>query len=268
MALLFKDCDVLINGSGILTDSISVSQANDIFSVPTIGYTTSSYGKTGPIKSSIQISYALQYAYEPFLPLIVSLRNGGEGFRHFELEFAGLRTNAYLDSFSFKVEPNSIIKASANFTSFGVFLGGLYEKYGVAKYNTDMNSFYNGACLNLLGSLASFKIYSFSYDCNLKNIYQPAFGGSTEQRNTPVPIHIGGEEKIVIQQDTWRNVSSYGEDLENLISSLRLFSLNFLFGQEDESVDLSFKNCKIQSCEFQLGLDGMLLPNFTIINRF
>ena len=119
----FQNCKALVNGTGIIADSASLSTENNLSPLYVIGKKgIINNSPKGSIKNSFRFSYYPQLNSEPNVlisNLLKNFVNSGGNYSGVTLSICNITGyNCYLDSFSIKAAPNDLVRASASFTSF------------------------------------------------------------------------------------------------------------------------------------------------------
>lgn len=127
-----KNCNVFINGTGLMVQSASINSSNSTFPVQSIGKRGfSKYIANGPITHSISLDYILKTDNEPNYQIYNQIKDhvNSSTFQECELVIGGISGSFYLDSYSVSSSPNNLTTARASYISFEETLGGYLNDY-------------------------------------------------------------------------------------------------------------------------------------------
>jgi hypothetical protein len=218
MQLIFDNCDVTINGSGILATSASIASENSIESAYILGYKgPTNQIPNGPIKSVINYTYIPVISQEVNFGVSNKIKKMTDDSNYFgeKLELAGL-TNDYcfLDNYNIKTTQNNIVEADSSYTTFWPLCGGLRNKTNNINYlnNGDIAHSWSTYIVNS-GDYNIKPIYNFNY--NFRATWQPMY---VVGQIYPVQVKLlSAQETISFDMDNYRNILFTGEEIYNNI---------------------------------------------------
>lgn len=247
----FDNCDVIVNGSGLLADSASLNIDNSLIPIYVLGKKgIVNQSPNGPLRSTFQFSYIPEVSNEPnynCTQIINQLLNDIY-YSGVSLEIGGIiGTNCYLQSYSLKATPNNLIKVAASYISFTPTFGQIKNKTSGIIYDLT-NTLGHGWTTYVLstGDFLSVPTYEFAYD--FKANWEPIY-----TIGNPYPIQVKlleGEEKITIVRDTSYNIDFSGNNACN-----QLFSCS----TNDQSIDVMSVSLLCQS-NFSTG-NATIIPS-------
>lgn len=212
----FENCDVIINGSGILAQSASIDSSNSLIPVYTVGRKgIINQSPNGPITNKFSFSYIPEISNEPSYNQAIFLKNMLN-----DLLYSGIRLNiggiegdnCYLENYSLKVSTNNITQANAGYVNYIPLNGGLSLQQSQIVYNS-MGTLGHGWSTFILstGDFSILPSYELDYSLSLK--WEPIY---TIGQKYPVQVKLlEGEEKITIMRDVFYSVDFSGNDACN-----------------------------------------------------
>lgn len=143
--LQFKDCEVSVSGTPIMAENVTLTEANNIAPVVAQHYrgaltTTPNAGLT----HSIQMDYVVEANSEPNFFTSQNVRHYVTDDMPTQIIVGGITGAGYLTSYRMSIQPNNLIRASANYAIFDNLSGELSDQPANVKgtYNTMSGSGY------------------------------------------------------------------------------------------------------------------------------
>ncbi len=224
----FTDCDVIINGTGLVAESASISESNSVSPAYGAGYSRPAMLPDGPKTTQIQINYKINPNSEPNFGILSDLKANPPILNPINIEIAGLRCSGYMTDWSFTISANETSDASVSYISYNDIVGDVNKKRGTIDYDLDVVNYGHGwtAVVNYENS-DFVTSYDFSYSCSFE--YVPCYGFGATMPNQVV--FVGGEESARITKESFDKMSFYGnsgayEVFSKLQSSVSLYNLS------------------------------------------
>lgn len=264
----FSDIDVIVNGTGITAESVSINSQNSTSPAYVLGYEgTIGNPQTGPITNKINLSYLLELGTETNFASVNDIKNNPTGWTGVRIEVANLTGhNCYLEDYQLQLVPNDMVRASASYVSYNDISGSLNVKSQTVNYST--GKFAHSWSTSLSPTLLSFD-YSFRAD------WQPVY--IIGSGNKPVEVLFNGaNENFGILSLQNIQIKHSGEPIEN--TNLLTAPLNtklVLYPQEwindnsktTPSLTIDFSGASIESQETNVSSDNILTVNLSA-NKF
>jgi hypothetical protein len=261
MAILGKNCSIRINNTGLIAESVSLSQSNSLVPIYAIGRAGCNNNSiNGQIKNTLSISYLMDYLGEPNLFTIsgykANLTTTGVNVR-----FDGLSGSFYLESLSFNLQPNSAVIANAGFVNFdnitGHFTGGNpYNVTGFVNYRS-----YNGFSSFITNSNRPILDLDYQFQASLEPIYRVG-------QKTPYNVILNNSnENIKITMDNWTGINFYGSGIDKIIASnpiLTISNLSNISGSGNFTFDLT--NAKMTEISTEANPTDIARTTYSFIN--
>lgn len=201
--LYFSDLPVIVNGSGVVVESFSLSHQSPMEIVQGLGYRGKNmHSVNGSMQTNLQLNYYPQLSYEPFYNLVNHYKTANSALS-FNVRLADISGAFYLESFNYKILPNDVVKATVSLTSFEPternLLGPAYPfvkndfAYGIFSYATLREEFNN-------------RVFEFDYNfrANLQPVYRIGTG-------VPMQVaYLGAEENFVFVHEFWKHPTVTG----------------------------------------------------------
>jgi hypothetical protein len=261
----FDNCDVVINGSGILADSASVQSVNYLDPA----YVLEKRGEAGqPVKDSIrsmvQISYMVEADNEPNLEIIETIkqfRSDDHVAKGFTVEVAGVSGTFYVQDYTLALKPNSAAQASVQFVTYEPLKGSLSSKKvgGDAVNYNQSNSIVNGwnTFITSSGAHGEFPTYDFSYQFRAQWVPIYAIGGKY-----PKQVQLmNASEMLNLTSSVHRHITFSGERAEDA------FSTEFGSDMVIEAFEVDLLCDSLENSHLSLTMSGGLVVNTSLEAR-
>lgn len=217
--LYFQECNVTINGTGLVCEAAQIDSKNSLTPIYVLGKKgTISQSPNGSIENVFNINYYIDLKREPSYGIsnqIKTLTDDGS-YSGVAIAVGGITgRSCFLNSYSFSVQPNDLIRANATYTSFRPLIGNLAFLSG-DYYNTIQTLGHAWTTYALsTGNVTSLPVYKLDY--NFQAEWKPTY---TISRPYPVQVNLmSASEEISVLIDRYYDIRFSGES-----PMLRLFS--------------------------------------------
>lgn len=273
MFLNFDNIDVAVRGSGIISTNASLSSNNNILAGYTLGV-TKPMGQfpNGGIKSSFSFTYIPEISQDPNFAVAETIRNLIDRNTYFgeKIEFAGLsNSNFFMDSYSFRIQPNNLVEASATYTTYWETCGELRPKSNLIDYfnQGDLAHSYEVGFLDATDEVLN-PVYDIAYEIRANWLPMYILG-----RKTPIEIKlISVSESLSFTMDESRNILFTGESVypnifagnsgEMEFNNISLFCQNNCGPDSSPYLSLNISGFKIKSITTSATVNEMVRTNY------
>ena len=278
-----KNCNISINNTGIMAQSVSINSSNSTFPVQSIGKKgLSRYIANGPVTHSVSIDYILNTDKEPNYNIFNSIKshiNLGS-FEKCEIVMGGISGSFYLDSYSVSSSPNNLTTAKATYISFEESLSGFLNDSkitdGSLDYVGSTTGFSNGWSTYFYENeeLSQSSVYDFSY--SFRASWEPSY-----VMGSKIPSQVDlmeYSESISVIRDIYTKPIFSGDELyfsqditgnfngTNRNSELRVYGLWRLCGGDGNFLNFSLSGSSITSSTVNYSLGDTILTETTAFN--
>jgi hypothetical protein len=175
--IFFNNCDVRINGTGVMAKTASVSTANSVTAQRSMGKNLAvGVQPDGPYANEIKLTYLLEIDKDPVFANLLDFINlqhnttnpNYEDIAGRTLSVGGITGTYYLNTYNVSIGQNVLIKASCTYVSFVPSTGELRKRSEILDYADS----YSGLAHSWTSRLSSddgdleMPIYDFSYSFN------------------------------------------------------------------------------------------------------
>ena len=283
--LYFDNCDVRINGTGVLADSASINSRNSISPAYSLGFKYPlNQVSEGPIETNIGVSYFMIISGDPIFPIVNTLKNLDPSVPYSGISgvlIGGVTGfNCYLNSFSIRSNPNELTKVNASFITFNSLSGQFRNKTSPQIIFGDGSESSLGigwTTLILSGnSYQTNPIYELNYNFNA--IWHPVFLLGSQ---TPSQVILQGiSERISFAREQYFHVNysgevPYGVETNKMINGFPDQSSITFSGYGTGSLvnnfpplTINISGSRIQSSDVQARIDDFVRTTTTITNYF
>tara|TARA_R100000008_G_scaffold76787_1_gene56831 strand:- start:180 stop:1010 length:831 start_codon:yes stop_codon:yes gene_type:complete len=271
--VFFNDCDIRINGTGLMAQRASIKSSNSLKRVTPLGRADAiELTPNGTVQNTFQATYYVDLDGDPCYPETVRIKNSTD----FEqassqvIEVAGISGAFYMSDFSIRVNQNNVVLANVTYKGFGELSGNVTEK------TSDLNLVKSGFS-GLAHSWTTFiqsdagdlDIPVFSFDYNFANTIKPLYAIGSK---LPAQVaNINAEEVIKIEKDQSRQMNHYGESGCALFDAceqnprVRIFKLGYLCDESlDKSMDFDVSGYRIVSNNVSINTNDYVKSTFEI----
>lgn len=260
MALLGQNCSVFLNGTGIIAQSVSLSQSNNILPLYGIGFRgINNTSISGPESNKLSITY-IPDSIESVNFNIISGSKTNFTTSGININFAGLTGLYYLESLSFDLQPNSTVSISTNYLNFdnitGNFTGANYRPTGTLYRN------YNGFSCYIPNSARPILGLNYNYQVELEPIYK---------LGSKIPFNVlrnNGTEQINIIMDNWTGLDFYGTGVNQILPTPVLNMVNISPISGSGLFTFDFSEAKINEINTEVGVNDIARTTYNLTNYF
>ena len=231
MALFFNECNVAVNGSGIMASTASIATTNSLAPIRSVGKKGIIYqAPAGPLTTKYNMSYIVETNNEPNYNIVQALKATENQFHNTPIivEVGGIRASCYLTNYSLNCKPNEPVTASVSYQSYRDTTGSLSSNTATSvHYNIQRSSgIAHGWTSFISTSVSAMTNKSYGFDYGFEMTWQPAFSFG---RLHPYDVRfINATETITLERDTAYDVTFSGQKAGPL-----------LFGSEpDKNINL------------------------------
>lgn len=234
--------EIAINSTGLLINTANFSVSPSLEQIQTLG--TLNYYDFQPnegISHRVSMTYTPEISNEPNFNIAQGSKAQNIFLdRNFELSFAGISGNYYLQSYSFSVNELNEATANATYVCYGQ-LSGDYQSSSHVSYDATNLSGIPHAWTTYAeksngDSVSNIKSFEYSYENNLKPFYK---------LGSPYPhqvMSMGLKEKYDIIRDVYSSLSYSGAAVNQFYDGLYKFRCASVSGllSTTELQDLTF----------------------------
>lgn len=225
--IFFNNCDIRINGTGLMADAVSLSSQNSLRPIRTLGKKAqTSIEPEGSVSSDLSASYYIEVGKD----LGYAEVSGMKATTNFEnltprtIEVAGVTGSFYLKSYKLTIASNAAIKADVTYVSFEPLSGQITKKPNDLVYATGFSGLAHYWTSEIHSDVGTVNVpifnFAYSFSANLTPIY-------TLGRKYPKQVLlIASEEEVNILKDQYKPVDFYGlsgcQEFDDCINNPRL----------------------------------------------
>lgn len=266
----FVNCDVILNGTGLVANSATISENNSLKPSYGIGFNRSDYVVDGPKTCEVQVSYILNPLSETNIKILDDLKKYPPVVNPVNIEIAGLRMSGYLTNFSISLDPNDKINANASYSCYHDIVGNISEKRGTIYYESNPINFAHG-----WSSVVSYnnsnlaKTYSLNYDCSLE--YKPYY--SIGSRFPSQVLFLGGSENLQVIKEDYLKINLSGHSgayqlFSTTGESVLLYNLNKELGDTSSAISIDMRDATVVSSRLNARVDDYLKTEISVNREF
>ena len=266
MILNYDKINISINGDYILAESASLNQNAERKPVYSLNNSKPYDNIPAPIRNSLSLTYFIEPKADPSYKLITGWKNNTTGNLNCIINMGDVLFPAYLDSYSFDILPNQLVKCQSSYSIFNELTGTFSNQ------NINDSSFYN--LQNGTGQAhywASYFTSGSSFTTIDNNILQLNYSFNSNlipsyKLGSPFPSQVSvidATEQINIVNEIQNNVSFSGQNynviFNNGIDNIRLKNLSSLWGDTSKSIDFVLSGFQIQSNKTDISIDNLVI---------
>lgn len=271
MPITYNNIQVKVSSTGILSTSASVETSNSLLAVQPLGFRgIIDQAPAGPLKSTISFDYFLKTDQDPNYLMASGLRSYiSEG--PVAISVGGVAGVGYLESYSIKLEPNQLARASASYACFTPLNGSLQNKLLNLDYTGVNPSGFGHSWSTYITNSTDYvanRTISFSYDFSAKWTPVYGIGGAN-----PVSVMFnGGQETFSIAKDTYIKPTFSGINVVDYLTGLSstnfdIRSVDVLCGNAGNSINIDMSNSKVVSSSLSTQVRDVARTN-TVLTRY
>lgn len=260
MAVTFYNVNTRVNNTGLLSESASIEINTSLAPTNFLGGLGIIDQTPGNFRANLTLNYQSKLDQEPNYQVASGLRSY-LGDCPVVVHIAGLTAYpCYLERYSIRAEPNSLIKSTASYVCFTPLLGSLQNKLINLNFSGNNPS---GVSHSWSTPAQSDNILGFNYDFSQKWEAQYALGSPS---NVNV-LNFGGQETLSLTKDTYTQPTFSGIDASDFMNppSIQVNSLNIFCGQDGNSINLDMSNAKITSSSLNAATKDIVRTTTTLV---
>lgn len=263
--LSYNNIDFMVNGTGILTDSVSIVLSNSLRPIYGLGCRNPVFSFDDLVKNEVKISYIPNFLSEPIFAIAQELLNLTGDYSAKEIGFAGIIGSYYLDSFSIKAQPNRPLENTATFLSFWPVTGEFTKSAGQS-YQKNKDYIPYGWTTFVMSETGAL---TYDLDYNIKFDWRPiySFGGQYPSQ----VVLMGGTETLTMTREQIKIPVFSGDFSSTLFNSTGAFIVKNLaveWGGSESSFVVALNGAKITSSEISAQNEGEIRNQIKSIKNF
>ncbi len=221
----FENCDVVVNGSGIMAETASLNTQSQVSAIQSLGYLRPfGYTPVGPFQTNLQINYFFEPGNEPIYAYVNTIKSMLTGFINDEpriVSVAGLTGTYYIDNYSIQSQEHQPLKATVSLISFYPISGIVQTSNQSVNYNLSLSAslghYYSSVlCIKNVDPITPSKISFNTYETknirefnySIKLNWNPIFS-----LGNPYPVTVrfnSAEETVSILHDDFSLIAPTG----------------------------------------------------------
>jgi hypothetical protein len=241
MSLFYNNINLSVNGLNILADNINLSESSQTKAIYSLNNRNPYDNVPTNIKGSISLSYFLEPNNEPNYSVLTGMIYDTTTPISSLIGIGNINITGYLNSYSFDLLPNNLVKVGASYEIYYPFTGQLSQQLSTDSSLYDVNNSsgisHYWSCQFLSGgnTIQNNNILQMSYGANLS--LTPIYGiGDT----LPKQININNiQETISIMSEQQINSTYSGQILDNLMPALQTLRLKNISSSWDNNLNTS-----------------------------
>ena len=262
MSLQGNKINLSVNGKSILAENVSINDSSPQRALYSLNNNTPYNVVPSKINSSISISYFLEPGNDPNYTTLTGLINIGENF-----------ITGYLNSFSFQLQPNSLVKVATDFSVYYSFSGNLSGQKLNDWNNYDTNNasglahYWSAQILSGTTQISDNKVLQMDYSAAIDLIPIYSLGD-------PLPKQIFYNkvtESTNILSEQQFNTKYSGQLIDNILNgvqTLKLRNISSIFSNTINSgISIPLTGFTLQDVKTDIQPDNLVFFNFSF-NRF
>lgn len=255
MSLFFTGAAIKVNGSGLIAESVSLSTQNSIERFGAAGYKRlSTPSPTGPVTSTVNISYLVEPINEPNLTVVEYIKTG---FNQFNWEptlfdFGGVSGSGYLTNYNLRVAPNDQVRATVSYQCFHPLTGNLTSS-SIGR-TVEFSGLADGWLSSLISPITEFRFPVYNIDYSFRVTWEPVY--SLGQK-TPIQVQFkNAEENVSIVWDNFTHIGYSGTPFTGEINQMTGISL--LLHRRDENININISGTILTNTEVNSSPDDIV----------
>ncbi len=260
MANFYDVADVVVNGSGIMAQSVSVSSRNSVEGLKALGRKGQfQYGARGPLETNISIDYYLEPGNEPNYARLTTWKTDttNNHFLPIRLEIMGITGSGWIDKYTVKGVVNEPARASVSYVVYSEMVGvnttgitGVYDQ-------SQIEGIAHGWSTTLLPNTSRNTLYSeFEYECALE--WKPLF---ILGQKAPAQMQlVGATEEMSIIRNVYKNITFSGQPSHEYydITGIQMDGLAAYWGDSTTGINFNVSGVPVINSDFTLNTNGYL----------
>jgi hypothetical protein len=271
--LYFNNCDIQINGTGLMAQNARLSSSNSLEVIKPIGRKAGlEASPEGPVQNNFSATYWIDIDNDPCYRQTLRLRDSTD-FEQSEpqvIEIAGLSGAFYLQNYSIVVRENSTIQANVTYQGYEEMSGSVSPRDEVLNYVSGFSGLAHSWTTFLESDAGSVDIPILRFDYNFSSRLNPIYAIGAK---TPIQVVLTSfEEEIKIVKDTERQIVFHGESGCVLFDScannpyIKILKLGYLCDDSlTDAMTFSVDGYKVRSNTITADTNDFVKSEFTII---
>ena len=268
----FDQTDVLINRTGLLCESASLNQQNNLRPIYTLGkQKISNQSPNGPITSNLNLNYTIDTTNEPIYAISTGIIAETGDYQTTIVEIGGITGSYYLENYNFRVSPNQIINSNASFVSFLPLSGQPISKQSNISYNLSgwtgvANAWNTYVYLDTLPDIIPLYDLNYSFKANWEPIY--VLG-----QKYPNQVKLqNGQQDFSFISETFDLIAFSGKDIRNVYGITGLFvdmwGLGTSINVQSKRIQFNFSGAQVKNIAFDNKIDDIGRININATKYF
>lgn len=267
MPILGRNCGILVNGTGLATESFSLSQNSTVNQFNPLGLNASHFNVVNNgIQNQVTINYLINTSQEPIYNNLSGIKNNYSG-TPLNLNIAGFTGLFYLTSYGFNLIPNKPIIANAEFINFtnitGNFTGNLVRNI-TGNFNQRAA---NGNSVSIIGTDGNkLPLYDLSYSFKIDYLTYYKIG----QKEPYSVIFNKASENISLTSDDYTGISFYGSDaVSNILKGANNIAISNLSTVSGSWVlNFPISGARVNNLSQDFNFNDVAKNKYSIINLY
>lgn len=264
--IFFNNCDVRVNGTGLMAESVSLSSQNSLSPIRPLGKKAqTSLEPEGPISSDLSVSYYIEVGKD----LGYFEVSGMKATTNFEnlsprtIIVAGVTGSFYLTSYKLTISPNEAVKADVTYRSFEPLSGQIAPKPNNLIYATGFSGLAHNWTSEIYSDVGTVNVPIFNLAYSFNATMTPVY---TLGRKYPKQVLlISSEEEMTIVKDQYRPIDFYGlsgcQEFDDCINNprLRLYPLGKICdGATGTYMEFDMSGASIHASNLSVGVNDFV----------
>lgn len=270
--LQYNQINLSVNGQYILADNVSLNQSSPIRPIYNLNNNIPFNVVPTTISNDISISYYMEPGNEPIYNILTGILFDSTIIPFTQINIGGIAVTGYLNSYSFSLSPNALIKVSSKFNVYHPLSSNLTGQLANDQNNYDLTNasglahywttkFYSGIT-PITNSLLE---CNYGADIGLT----PIFSIGNYQ---PAQIIINKiTESLGVLTEQQQNILYSGQTIENTfnnIQSLKISNISTIYDNViNNSITFPMTGFLLNNMKNDVSIDNIVLFNLTF-NRY
>lgn len=271
--MYFTNASVIIDGYAFLAENATINSENSIAPIYALGHSKIvPFSPSGPVRSSISINYIIDLNVDNALIVVNNLKSNISNTSSVSIN--GLTTISYLESFSFKITTNELIKANANYLCFenvsNTFTSDIITSLDTNSTLSDQTGLAHGWTSYLTDAdnvkTIDIKELSYNFKVNYEAIYPIGNKLPTQV------LFLNAQETINFITQDFRAITFDSSKVQDYFAATKYIKLSnyqsLYSSSNNHSYNIDISNAKIKSNQMDSQLDNYTLINTTAIKNY
>jgi len=260
--IYYDQCELKINDTGVLATAVSLNTEVTLGPVYTLGKRKPFKKQitTGPKNSNFQISYLINPTGDPSFDTVKTIKNllsAPENYPGVTISLAGIKGyRCYLNNYSFKIEPNNVVVAQANYITYHKISGDLVKKTNPNTASPDSIAHSSKSVVVSGRNFDCSDIYNLNYSFALN--LSPIYGIGQEDPIEVKPIRA--QETVSMTENLFNKLVYTGQNVPLKIQVSGLLDSNVF--------EVVMPDAYINSSNLESNLDDIVRTTKTIVQYY